>query len=93
MDAPTRVEHLVERAARDRPEHPALIEGARRWTYRQLRGEMERRAALLIEAGVQRDAVVVTTEAVTADVALAFLACCRIGAIFLHLSPKLTYKT
>lgn len=90
MDGSVCVEHLVDRAARDRPEHPALVENGRRWTYAQLRAEMDRRAALLGEAGVQRGAVVATTEAVTADVALAFLACCRAGAVFLHLSPKLT---
>lgn len=90
MDGSGRVEQLVDRAARDRPEHPALMEGNRRWTYAQLRAETDRRAALLAEAGMQRGAVVVTTEVVTADVALAFLACCRAGAVFLHLSPKLT---
>lgn len=87
---PVRVEQLIDAVAARRPDHPALIDGARRWTYAQLRDEMDRRAAILVDAGVPSDAVVLTTGPVNADVVLAFLACCRANTIFFHISPKLT---
>ncbi len=88
--AAIRVEQLVAEAAERRPDHPALIFGAWRWTYAALRDEMDYRAALLIEGGLQPGDIVLTTESVTDDVAIAFLACCRAGLVLLYLSPKLT---
>ncbi len=88
--AAIRVEQLVAEAAVQRPDHLALIFGARRWTYAALRDEMDRRAALLVEVGLQPGDIVLTTEPVTDDVAIAFLACCRASLVLLYLSPKLT---
>jgi acyl-coenzyme A synthetase/AMP-(fatty) acid ligase len=85
-----RIETLVDEAAAARPDHPALICGERCWTYAQLREEMDRRAAVLVEAGFEPGDIILTTETVTDDVALVFLACCRAGLILLYLSPKLT---
>jgi len=92
MDAPTavRIETLIDDAAARRPNHPALIFGARSWTYAQLREEMDRRAAVLVEAGLQPGEIVLTTEPVTDHLALTFLACCRADLTFVALSAKLT---
>ena len=87
---PVRVETLVGEAAARRPDHPALIYGERRWTYGQLRDEMNRRAAVLVEAGLQPGDVVATTEPITDDLAISFLASCRADLTFIALSSKLT---
>jgi acyl-CoA synthetase (AMP-forming)/AMP-acid ligase II len=51
---------LIRRRAAERPDHPAIIEPGRRLTYAQLAAGMERVAAQLAAAGVDRgDAVVV----------------------------------
>ncbi len=87
---PIRIETLIANAASRHPARAALIFGARRWTYGQLYAEMERRAALLVAAGLMPGDVVVTAEPVSDDVAIAFLACCRAGLVMLPLSPNLT---
>lgn len=85
-----RVETLVDEAATSRPDHPALIFGERRWTYAQIRDEMDRRAAMLVAHGLAPGDIVATTEPVTDDLAITFLASCRADLTFLALSPKLT---
>jgi len=46
-----RIDRLVDRMAGLRPDHPALIYGARQWTYARLLAEMDRRAAVLRASG------------------------------------------
>lgn len=87
---PVRVETLVDMIAAQRPHHPALLFGERRWTYIQLRIELDRRAARLVEAGLRTGDVVATTEAASDDLAISFLACCRAGLTLLPLSAALT---
>lgn len=87
--APIRIAALVERAAAQRPDHPALIYGERRWTYAQLRQEMERRATLLRAAGLAPGAVIGTTEPNSDDSLITFLAAARAGQPFLCLSQRL----
>lgn len=86
---PIRIEALVERAAAERPDHPALIYGERRWTFAQLRDEMNRRAAIVRAALPDSDAVVGITEPNSDDSLLAFLAAARAGRPLLHLSQRL----
>jgi len=88
--SPIRIETLIEDAAGRIPNHPALIFGARCWTYGQLRAEMDRRAALLIEHGLQPGDVVAVVAAVSDHVVLAALACCRAGLASCYLSPAST---
>ncbi len=85
-----RVEWLIDAMAAARPDHAALLFHERRWTYAHLRAEMDRRAAALVVAGLVVGDVVACAEIVTDEVILAFLACCRAGGIFFHLSPHLT---
>ncbi len=80
-----RIEAMVAAVAADRPDRLALICGARRWTYAELRAEFDRRAAVLVAAGTQPGDVVVNTVApVTDAVAVTFLACCRADLTFLQ---------
>jgi len=92
MGAPAavRVETLVDDAATRRPNHPALIFGDRCWTYAALQEEMNRRAAMLVQAGLLPGDIVATTEPPTDDLAISFLACCRANLTLLFLSPHLT---
>jgi len=87
--AAVRVETLIDEMAARRPNHLALIFGERCWTYAQLRTEVDRRAAILVEVGLQQGQIVLTTEPVTDHLALTFLACCRAGLTFVALSAKL----
>lgn len=48
-----RVERLMDDATARRPDHPALIYGERRWTYGQLREEMDRRALRINVGGLK----------------------------------------
>lgn len=83
-----RVETLVDAMARARPDHLALGYNTRQWTYAALRAEMDRRAALLVDAGLEPGDVIATNETVTDDYALSFLGCCRADIAFFGLSAK-----
>ncbi|HEY8601316.1 MAG TPA: AMP-binding protein [Thermomicrobiales bacterium] len=85
-----RVEWLIDEIANSDPERLALIHGPRCWTYGQLRAECDRRAGVLIEAGLAADDFIVTAAPVSDDLIIAFLACCRAGGVFVTLSPLLT---
>lgn len=50
VSAAVRIEALVDEAAARFPHRTALVYGERQWTYAELHAEMDRRAALLIEA-------------------------------------------
>lgn len=86
----TRVETPIDDAAARHPERIALIFAERRWTYAALHTEMNRRAAVLIARGLASGSVVATTEPVTDDLAISFLACCPADLTMLALSSKLT---
>ena len=90
MRAFKRVETLIDDAAARQPDHPALVFGDRVWTYRALQDEMDRRAALLVGAGLAPGDVVAIAMDVSDDYALAFLACCRAGLTLFYASSKLT---
>jgi len=90
MNAAVRLETLIDAAATAYPERMALICGERRWTYRALAMEMDRRAAILVETGLDAGDVVIVNDIVTDAVAITFFACCRAGVALLYLSPKLT---
>jgi len=90
MNAAVRLETLIDAAATAHPERMALICGERRWTYRALAMEMDRRAAILVETGLDAGDVVVVNDIVTDAVAITFFACCRAGVALLSLSSKLS---
>lgn len=87
--SPVRVETMVDAMAARRPDHPALIFGERRWTYTELCAEMDRRAAVLVAAGLQPGEIVAAAEPFDDHLAITYLACCRAALILFLLSPAL----
>ena len=84
-----RIDRLVDRMAALRPHHPALINGEQQWTFAQVLVEMDRRAAVLLASGLQPGEVVGTTEPISGDLLITFLACCRADLSLLSLSGRL----
>ena len=84
-----RIDRLVDRMAGLRPDHPALIYGARQWTYARLLAEMDRRAAVLRASGLRPGEVVGTSATISDDMLITFLACCRADLPLLSLSVRL----
>ena len=85
-----RIEETIDAAATSTPEKIALSFGHRHWTYRQLREERDRRAGVLIEAGLGVGDRVICAERVSDDYIITVLACCRAGLVFAGLSSLLT---
>ncbi|MDQ6907710.1 MAG: AMP-binding protein, partial [Chloroflexota bacterium] len=79
-----RLEHVIDYWANTCPDHPAIIDGMRRWTYATLRAEMDRRAAMLVERGMESSTVIVTSAIASDDLVLTMLACARADLIFFH---------
>lgn len=84
-----RLEQIIDRWADECPDHPALICNERRWTYAALRAEMDRRAAMLVAAGLESGETVVTSEIATDNLIITMLACARANLAFFHLSAAL----
>ncbi|HEY8596838.1 MAG TPA: AMP-binding protein, partial [Thermomicrobiales bacterium] len=87
---PLRIDATIDRAAAERPDNVALIFGDKRWTYAQLRAERDRRAGVLIEAGLRPGDRVVVASAPTDEMTISFLACARAAVPCVILSPLLT---
>ncbi len=85
-----RVETLIDDAAARWSDRPALVFDDRTWTYAAVRAEMDRRAAVLVHAGLAPGDVVATNVNVSDDYAFAFLACCRANLTLFHTSSKVT---
>ncbi len=78
--------------AEGRPTAEALACDEFRLDYRQLRQEVDRYARALENSGISRGHVVAVLGHSRPECFLAFLACCRIGAVFLGLNPKHTVR-
>jgi long-chain acyl-CoA synthetase len=87
---PLRIDATIDRAATERPDKVALIFDDKRWTYAQLRAERDRRAGVLVEAGLQPGGRVIVASAPTDEMVISFLACARAAVPMLFLSPLLT---
>lgn len=75
------IDDLLRTAARRRPEHVAVIEGERRFTYAELDAKAERLAAGLAADGLRRGDRVVVQLPNTADYVWVIFALFRLGAI------------
>lgn len=60
------------------------------WTYGELRAQVARHAAAMAASGVGRGDVVAVFGHSRPEAFAAFLACCRLGALYLGLNPKHT---
>jgi long-chain acyl-CoA synthetase len=78
---------MIDGPAARQPDSLALCAGDEQLTYGQLREERDRRAAVLIEAGIRAGDRVVVAEQSGPDLLIAFLACCQVGATFATFSP------
>lgn len=85
-----RVEETIDRAASVVPGKIALRYGARAWTYAELRAERDRRAGVLVEAGLRAGDRLVVAERVTDEQVITYLACARAGGVYVGLSALLT---
>jgi acyl-CoA synthetase (AMP-forming)/AMP-acid ligase II len=74
--------------ARRQGEAPALVLGERRQSYAELAESIDRLAAALLAAGVQKGDRVATLETPHPDYVNAFLATASIGAIWVGLNPR-----
>jgi acyl-coenzyme A synthetase/AMP-(fatty) acid ligase len=84
------IQDAIARAALMVPEKVALRQGDRAWTYRQLRAERDRRAGVLIEAGLGVGERLAVAERVRDEHVLNYLACMRAGAVYCALPALLT---
>ncbi len=79
--------NAVDRHLKDRPDQPALIyvsseTGAERvYSFRELHGEVQRAAAVLLSLGVKKGDRVLIYMPMIAEAAFTMLACARIGAV------------
>ncbi len=87
---PVRAEHLVDEGAARLPHTVALIYGDHHWTYMQMRDEVNRRAALLVEAGFAPGDVAAIIEPPSDDLIFTVFACFRADLTLLYLAPTLT---
>jgi acyl-CoA synthetase (AMP-forming)/AMP-acid ligase II len=83
-----RIGEYVAFHAETRPKAEALSCDEFRLDYRQVRGEVDRYARALEKSGIGRGHVVAVLGNSRPECFLAFMACCRIGAVFLGLNPK-----
>ncbi|CAM2068744.1 Amino acid adenylation domain-containing protein [Sulfidibacter corallicola] len=85
--APYEVESRFAGWVRQRPEATAIVYGDRRWTYAELDAEVARLTEVLASRGVGPEVPVVVMAERDPDLAAAFLAVQRLGAVFVGLDP------
>jgi long-chain acyl-CoA synthetase len=84
------IAHLVHLHARERPDHAALIEGERRWSYGELDAIMDRVAAALQRDGVSAGEAIAICAATSIEYAAVFLGALRAGVAIAPLAPSST---
>jgi len=79
---------LIHLHARERPEHAALIQGERRWSYAELDRAMDRIAAALQRDGVAQGEAVAVCAGTSIEYAAVFLGALRAGVAVSPLAPS-----
>ena len=87
-----RLDDYLAAHARRRGDAPALASAGATWTYAELEAEVEAYAAGLAAEGIAEGDVVAVHGFSRPECLLVFLACCRLGAVYLGLSPKYTAR-
>lgn len=85
---PGDIDEYLERHALRRPRDPAVACDEFRWTFETLAQQVEGCAAALSAHGIGPGDVVGVLGNSRPECLVAFLACCRVGSIYLGLSPK-----
>lgn len=88
VPATDRLLDVVRRWADDRPQAEAAIEPGRRLTWAQLETAVDRVAAALLAAGVERGDRVATLAVPGLDFLVTFLATAAVGGIWVGLNPR-----
>lgn len=83
-----RFDEYVTQQARRRPDAPAVACSEFRWSYAVLEHRVEAYARAFLAHGVAPGEVVAVLGNSRPECLLAFLACCRVGAVYLGLNPK-----
>lgn len=84
-----RIETTIDAPAAAFPDRVALRYGECSWTFREIQAERDRRAGILVEAGLGVGDRVLVAERITADYPLTYLACSQAGLVLASLSPLL----
>ncbi len=84
---------LIRFHARERPGHPALIEGKRRISFATLDAMMDRVAATLQRAGIRPTEAVAICAGTSLEYAAVFLGALRAGVAVAPLAPSSTPQT
>jgi long-chain acyl-CoA synthetase len=84
------VPHLIHVHATERPQHPALIQDDRHYTFAQLDAAMDRFAASLQRDGFKRGDVIAICANTSPEYAIAYLGALRAGVIVAPLAPSST---
>ena len=82
-----RVHEIFEQQVEAHPEAMAAVQGARKWTYRELNGRANRLARALLSRGLQREAVVAVVTERNLDWMAAVLAIFKAGVVYLPIEP------
>lgn len=81
---------LLERSSARRPDHTALVDGERQWSYASLREEVLRTAALLHRVGVKRGDRVGICLQKSAEEVIATLAIAAVRGVFVNINHQWT---
>ncbi len=79
-------EYLLSHAAMG-PDDPAIIDGARLWSYGELRGRAQEQAEILDSAGLRHGDVMVVELAPSPGAVALMIAAASLGVVFVHVSP------
>ena len=82
-----RVHELFEQQVAAHPDTVAAVQGARRWTYRELNDRANRLARVLLARGLGREAVVAVVCERNLDWLAAVLAIFKAGGVYLPIEP------
>src|SRR5688572_27827247 len=82
-----RVHEIFEQQVEAHPEAVAAVQGARKWTYRELNSRANRLARALLARGLQREAVVAVVTERNLDWMTAVLAVFKAGGVYLPIEP------
>lgn len=91
-DLPERLHQSMERGVAETPDHPALIEDSRTWSYRQLSESVEQVASSLVALGIRPgDRMMIVSENCIALAGL-LLAASKIEAWAIVVNPRLSAR-
>jgi acyl-CoA synthetase (AMP-forming)/AMP-acid ligase II len=80
--------HFVEKWARDKPDHEAIVYDDRRITWAEFRDEMNLVATAYLDSGVEKGDRVALIAMACPEFLTSYMAAGKVGAVWLGISPK-----